>query len=738
MPIDRPTLHESWYRVAQLRPRLRSTVQAYRQHYRGRFWQVLRDPATNKFYRLDEPNYRMVGLLDGRRSVDEAWRLVGQQLTHDAPTQGEVIQLLGQLYTNNLIEADLPADASGMFERYRKRKQREVRGYLASILFARIPLFDPDRILERVTPLLGWLYGPIGVVLWLVLLGYALFQLAGSGRADLIIAQALGDPASGLEGVLAPSNLWLLYLAMFGTKLLHELGHGVACKRFGHRSHSGGEVHTVGVMLIAFIPIPYVDASSSWALRSKWQRAFIAAAGMHIELALAALALLVWVQTDPDSALHQLAFNVIFIASVTTLLFNANPLIRFDGYYILSDLLEMPNLAQRSKDYLYYLVKRFAYKVRRPYDPSHGSAEKPVLVLYGVLSFVYRIFITVTIVWFVSDMLFFIGAAMAVAALIGFVVVPLVKFVKYLATSPELSRTRPRSIAWSLGTAAGLVLLLGAVPIPEWKTAPGLVEPESKLELFAQTDGELVFLRATASEVGGDGDVLARGINRELLAEREELEARLAELAAQYDRRLAAGDRAAAEAIDDQLAALSVRLEDLDRRERNLVIHAPTFAGRWSSPILDGRGGVYARQGESLGRVVSDEDLKVVVLADQNVGPRLRNELSIGSEVRIRLRGEPDREQVGRITRFNESGRRQLPSAALGLGGGGDIATDPDDPKSGQAARSYFEVELEIDNEQAIASGFRPGQAVVARFSLPDRPIAAQAYRIIRQLLQNR
>lgn len=741
MSVDRPTFHESWYRVKDLRPRLRSTVQVDRQHYRGRVWHVLRDPTTNKFYRLDTTHYRMVGLLDGKRSVDAAWKLVSSDegdspQDQDSPTQGEVIQLLGQLYMNNLIEADLPADAAGMFDRYKKRKQREVRGYLASIVFARIPLFDPDRILDRVTPLLGWLFGPVGIGLWVLLISYAIFQLAGSGKADLMIGQALGNPLTGSEGILSPSNLWLLYVAMFGAKVLHELGHGVACKRFGQLRHNGGEVHTVGVMMIAFMPIPYVDASSSWALRSKWQRAFIAAAGMYVELALAAISVLVWVQTDPTSTLHQLAFNVIFITSVTTLLFNANPLIRFDGYYILSDLLEMPNLAQRGKDYLYFLVKKFAYKVRRPQNPSHGPPEVPVLISYGILSFFYRIFITVTIVWFVMDQMFFIGAAMAIAALVGFGVVPLVKLVKYLTTNPELSRTRSRALAWSVTTAVILVVLFGLVRIPEWKTAPGMVEPANERELFVQTDGELIYLANTGSVIQPN-TVLVRGMNPDLTAERRQLQAQLQELKAQYAQRLSEGKLATAQAIDDQRAALQTRLADLDRRENDLTIRAP-FHGRWSSPELDGRDGIYARQGDSLGRLVNEDDFSVVILADQHVGPRLRNELAVGDAVRIRVRGEPDREIVGVIDAFIESGRKRLPSQALGMMGGGDIAMDPDDPNTQQTARAYFEVHLSVDQNEARDSGFRPGQAVVARFSLPDRPIAMQVIRIVRQLLQDR
>jgi putative peptide zinc metalloprotease protein len=211
----------------------------------------------------------------------------------------------------------------------------------------------------------------------------------------------------------------------------------------------------------------------------------------------------------------------------------------------------------------------------------------------------------------------------------------------------------------------------------------------------------------------------------------------LQELEAQYDQRLAAGNRAAANAIHDQLTALSAKRDDLDRRERNLTVLAP-FAGRWSTPQLDGRAGVYARHGDPLGRLVSDDALRVVILADQNVGPRLRNEMALGDTVRVRLRDEPDKEVAGRVTRFVESGRRRLPSEALGLSGGGEIMTDPDDPNTQRTARAYFEVHLDVDQRVALDAGFRPGQAVVARFSLPDRPIAAQAYRTVRQLLQNR
>ena len=338
MAIERPTFHESWHRVSELTPKLRPSIQIHRQHFRGARWHVVQDPTTNAFFRINEPAYRFVGLLDGRRSVDEAWRACLELDADEAPTQGEVIQLLGQLYSSNLLQGGAPGDVEALFRRRSKRVAREVRGYLTNLLFVRIPLFDPDRLLGATRPALGWLFSWFGLALWIALLIAGGWALIGRGEAL----------ASGAGSILAPGNLLPLYLSFALLKLLHELGHGLACKQFGRLESNGGEVHTIGIMLLVFMPIPYVDASSSWAFRSKWRRIVVAAAGMIAELAVAAVAAIVWSQTSAGTLTHAIAFNMIFVAGVTTLLFNANPLLRYDGYYILSDdLLGIPNLAHQ-------------------------------------------------------------------------------------------------------------------------------------------------------------------------------------------------------------------------------------------------------------------------------------------------------------------------------------------------------------------------------------------------------
>src|SRR5437870_1717624 len=173
----RPTFHESWYRVADLRARLRGSTQISRQHYRGERWYVVRDPAGNQYHRLSDAAYRFVGLLNGSRTVGEAWELVGGQLDDEAPTQPEVIQILSQLHAANLLESDITADSNVLLRRHKMQMKRKMQGRLMNVLFPRIPLWDPDRVLKRWLPFVRHLMSALGAVVWLVVVGFAVLLL---------------------------------------------------------------------------------------------------------------------------------------------------------------------------------------------------------------------------------------------------------------------------------------------------------------------------------------------------------------------------------------------------------------------------------------------------------------------------------------------------------------------------------------------------------------------------------
>ncbi|QDU33291.1 Peptidase family M50 [Poriferisphaera corsica] len=732
MATDRPTFSESWYRVGPLKPRLRSVVQTTRQQYRGHIWHILRDPANNKFYRLDEPSYHFVGLLDGNRTIDDAWKKACADLHDAAPTQGEVIQTLGQLYQNNLLDADITPDVSGMFERQRERKKREVGGYLMNLLFSKIPVWDPDRFLNHWTPLVGWIFSPIGFLLWTVLIIYGVFNVINHGSQFFNQASA----------VLSPSNLGWLFVSTIIIKLVHESGHAFACKYFGNKENRGGvegiggEVHTIGVMFVALIPMPYVDTSSSWTLRNKLHRAFIGAAGMYLELAIAAVAAIVWANTAMGTVPHAVAYNMIFIASVTTFLFNANPLIRFDGYYILSDLTEMPNLANRSKEYLYCIIKKYIYGVPNPNDPSHSAAERPWLLTYALSSAVYRVFISVGIILFVADKLIILGLIMALSTVIGMVIVPFGKWMHYLFTSGELRKNRTRALTATFSTAFVAFLLIGAIPMPDRSRAQGFVRPDQITTVYAETEGYVEAILPSGAFVHPDDDLpLVELRNVHLEFERDKLTAQKHEYLAKY-RKNRTEDIASAKAMREHLDAIDEEIKRADRDVQRLNVKAP-FTGNWIVGNGDSITGQYVQRGQEIGQVASLNDMQIVVTANQFLGPRLYELPNEKVPVEIRIQGRPDLKFKGTIERVIAAGQRDLPSEALGQQAGGEMAMQQDE-QSGQMMASEVFFEVLVNPDRDVDFRLYPGQRVVVQFDMPNKTVLAQGWRTFRQLIQTR
>jgi putative peptide zinc metalloprotease protein len=723
--------------VSDTRPRLRSAVQSYRHHYRGRQWHVLSDPANNQFFRLDEAGYHFVGLLDGRRTVDEVWRVCNEHLADDAPTQGEVIQLLGQLYTSDLLQSDMPPDAQQMFERYRKRRRREIGSYLKSFLYLQLPLVDPNTFLQKSVFLVGWLFTPIGMLIWLGLLATGFYHVVG--RWDELLAGA--DP----QVMLSTENLVTLWTCFAGIKLIHELGHGYACAYFGRKGGAGGQVHTLGIMLLVFMPTPYVDASSSWTFRNKWHRAFVGAGGMYFELAVAAMAAVAWSYLGENQpALKAIMYNLMFIASVSTVVFNANPLLRFDGYYILSDLLEIANLYQRSQAHLKYLVRRHAFGVRHAHSTAHGPGEQAWFFFYAIAASIYRVFVTLGIMLYVADRFFVLGTIMAISAFVGWLVTPSFQFLKYLLIGTELERVRLRAVTATVAFAAVLIGVLGWIPVPDRGRADGVVEPRRIAIVFTGADGRVTSMLPSGTKVAPTGAPLVAAENRRLAAELAE--SRASVKAAMIKREIARErDPAEAQALAEQIAALDQRVQRIQTEIDALTISAP-FPGVWVSPESASMVGAYLKRGERVGLVADLDDLLLRISADQDLGPRIVPEIGVGekAEVELRVKGRPELLFTGIVEQVLPAGQSQLPSAALGYQAGGTMAVAADDQSGTKSAEPFFEVHIKpkVDFDPAtIRDDQRPllvGQRVVVRFTMPSKPILTQAWRYIQQAMQQR
>ena len=269
---------ESWYRIADLKPRLRSHAQIHRHTYRKRDWYVLEDHATGQFHRFSAEAYHVIGLMEGTLTLDQIWHQACGSLGDDMPTQQEVIQLLFQLHQANVLQTDMPPDMADLYRRQMREKKKKLIGQLISPFAIRFPLFDPERFLAATQFMVRFLFSWVGLITWVVVVVSGLV-LAGIHWRELTMNMA--------DQVLATENLFWLGLVYPVIKTLHEFGHAYAVKRWG------GQVHEMGVMLLVFMPIPYVDATSSVAFREKYKRMMVGAAGILVEIFLASLAM--WV-----------------------------------------------------------------------------------------------------------------------------------------------------------------------------------------------------------------------------------------------------------------------------------------------------------------------------------------------------------------------------------------------------------------------------------------------------------
>ncbi len=722
MQSERRTTHDSWYRLAPLKPRLRVGVEVTRQRFRGRLWFVIEDAASSQYFRVSESAYRFIGLLDGQRTVEDALAECERAIGDRAPTRGEAVQVLGQLYSSNLLSADVPADAESLLRRGRRRTQREITGRLKSFLFVQIPLLDPDGFLNR----WAWLARPIftrwGFALWAILLLTALFS----------VGRRAGDFAAASAQVLAPSNIGWLIGSFILIKLAHELGHGFACKVLGTRERTGGaagECHELGVLLIVLLPIPYVDASSSWTLRSRWRRIIVNGAGMYFELAIASIAALVWASTALGSQVNTLAHNAVLLAGVTTILFNANPLLRYDGYYILSDLCEAPNLYQRSREAIYYYAKKYLFKAREPKDPATSTRNRNWLATYGVASAVYRVVVLLVIIRFIADQLFALGLVIAMVAALMLFAAPIVQLIKYLASSTEIARTRRRSTLITGGAFALLTLAALLIPVPDRVRIDGIVDATRATEVYSGADGFVDWIRTDATRVAA-GDPLLQQSN-------DEASTILIQIAARLDAtrtsRLASLDSPGDAAVFAQRERVLEQQYEQTQTELDRMTAFAPFDGIWVTPVGDRALGAYVTRGERIGQLVDPSDLRIRAVVGQSSAASLQRE-ALDTPVDIRPNLRPKQQLTGTVQSISVAGRRDLPSAAMGQNAGGSIETDPAAENQTTARDPVFEIVVIPKS----SDGLFVGQRVQVRLKRDPKPLLTQLLRAARQEFQQR
>lgn len=712
---ERQFFHESWYRIAGERLALRASVRVRRQLFRGSRWYVLHEPFSDKFFRFRPPAYEFVSRLDGRRTVDEVWRERLERDPENAPGQEEVIQLLSQLFHANLLHYDLPADSEKLFERYKERRQSTRRATLRSIMFFRIPLIDPNAPLKELLPFIRAIWSPFGAAVWI-----------GTIIAAIVVTiNHFSQLEVQSQGLLALSNIPLLYLSVILIKTLHEFGHASTVVRFG------GNVHTMGIMFLIFNPLPYTDSTAAWSFRSKWQRVLVGAAGMITELFVAAIAAFVWANTGAGT-LHALAYNMMIVASVSTVVFNANPLMRFDGYYILSDLLDIPNLNSRSAQHLRHLVERYAFGYKASRSPASSRSEALWLTLFGLASGVYRVLVFSTILFIVANRFLLLGILMAAVSAVAWVITPLLRLVGYLASSPRLERTRLRAAAVSLCAVAFLVGLLAVVRFPDAFKAPGVLQAREQQLVANQVAGYVESVSIPTDTRVKKGEVLLRLRNPDLDYEIEQIRARLRQ-GLILRQKAVTGSGVDLAAIDSTIASIRKELAHLEAQQGELAVTAQ-IPGIWVAPQARELAGAWLRRGTAIGQVIDDTRFYFAsVVSEQNA-----SSVFSGAIVRtaVRLADDPSCDlPVTSMTRIPVQ-QKTLPSAALGFQGGGSIATSATSPSGAIASQPFYELRLHVRGCGSVP--LYQGVSGEVRFELKSQPLLVQGLHKLRQLVQER
>lgn len=615
----------------------------------------IESPSQGKFFRVGSAEYRFLSLLDGETTVAQALTINARNWGAEALSRRDGLEVVSWLRDNRLGEF---VEEGTEPTSCRQRPDGE-QGVLQRLnpFWMKLSFGCPDRVLSALLPFVGWALSP-----WASLLAVGV-MLFGAATVVTHWSAFLASAAT----VFSTDNWFCLALAWILLKLVHELAHGLTCKRYG------GEVRDAGVIFVLLAPLAYVDVTSSWRFPSRWQRIHVALAGVYAEFILASVAAVVWARVD-SPIIDNLLYDIIVMATLSTLLFNANPLMRFDGYYVLADLLEIPNLAGEGSKFVRRTASRMFFGEK--HSPLQELGPRRWYVYsYGILSAAWRLLICFSLLTAASVLFEGAGLLLAGVGLVSWFGVPAWRMAADLWRRFHEARSSFfRAIATSVCVGGALAAALIYLPWPGALTAPAVVEYADLSIVRSPAPGFIHQIHVADGQPIQIGQLLVELRNDELAAERSELEVRLAQERVRH--RVALGDKdgALAQIVLQNIEALEVRLADLRRRVEGLQVRSPV-AGVGVARSLASRVGTYLQEGDEL-LAVGDESRKELVVS---VGQEALDATlpRVGGDLRFRIHGRGA--CSGRLERLEPRASKELPHSALSAAVGGPLAVTEGD-----------------------------------------------------------
>ncbi len=706
--------------ISNVAPVLRNDLNFTLQKHGEQTCYLIEDEKNSRFYRIGIPEYTFISLLDGTSTIRDAMTHTSALLGNDAFTEADAATICKWLIDSQLAETDASRGSGRLAESSIKSTKAKHVQWLNPIIL-RLPLLRPDALVGWCTRYLGWWFSWSAFVVWIAVVLLAIHQLINH-RSDLSAAS---------NHVFAPGNLICLAVCWCVLKLFHELSHGIACKRFG------GHVREAGIVLIALAPIPYVDVTSSWRFPNKWKRIFVSAAGMYTEIFLAAVATLVWANVAPGLVKSQ-AHNIMITASLVTVLFNANPLMRFDGYYMLSDFWEIPNLYGLGQHFTQYLGRKYVLGVKATLPV--WSVRKGILIkIYGLCSFAWRIFICVSIMIGLSTLFSGAGIALALVAGILWIAVPFGKLIKYVVKGNK--REKPH-LGRFVAAVAVISLLLGGfmfMPEPGGIKAPGVVSYEPLHIVRAPYSGFVRQISTSSGDKVSAGECLFVIENQELTVEVKQLHSEY-EKSKTRRRQFQSEQNIAATQVEEMLieAKASQLSEQIEKLAQSSV--AAPADGQVVTRDVESLLGTYVQEGEPLVAIGTESQKQLEVAIDQEDLEAF--EQNSGQPVKVFFRSAGMLPLTCQLGTVDPRASRQLLSPSLAAVNGGPLAVQPRETQGESEEQAWeliqprFMGKVTLTPEQS--QDVRTGQTTIVRLSHSRGNMGKFLYRSVSGWIERR
>jgi putative peptide zinc metalloprotease protein len=710
-----------------LKVKLRPDLVVQPQFYEGMTHYVIKDPLALKYFRFKIEEYFLLQQFDGKQTLQEVKKAFERKYRPQTISIEDLTRFVAQLHEAGIILVDSAEQAKVLIRRRKKNRWRKVGAFFANILFVKIPIIDPERLLNRMYPYFRWIFTPAFITLSV---------LSMLSAIALVVTQwkTFYDKLPDFQSFFNWWTILSFWVCLGVVKVIHEFGHGLTAKHFG------GEVHEMGILFLVLTPALYCDVTDSWLLPNKWHRIWISAAGIYVECFLASIATWIWWYSTPG-LLNSLAMATMFICSVNTVLFNANPLLRYDGYYVMADWLEVPNLRIKSSQFFGYLIQEKVLGLEIPVQSYLPKARRILFVTYAIASYLYRWFVTFMIVWFLSQVLKpykleSISYILALGALVPLICVPGYQIVKFLRTPGRLRKVKKARTAAFAAGAVALVAGILLIPTPLRVQGTMVLKLAKPQEIYVETEGRLVELNVKNGDWVKKDDVLAKLSNPEKQKElfKSQGEQVVAFYKARwYDKSPDKESRAQAKQNQEYADKLEPMIQKITEQIGKLTLmagrdgqvvgvpHKETI-GQWLKP-----GNPQKHDKPFFCELGDPHHLSAHMILDQS-DILLINPESVSW---IKVYGKAEKTVKSRVGEIAKRTRDEVPIELSNMASG-EVASKPD-PKTGQAKplTAVYEVIIPVENSDlALAPGLRGS----AKIDGGNYPLAWWLYRWFNKL----